>query len=163
MLAGAWQAEGRPRARERLTLSPRLGSSRSLINTQRHFLLLSSTSLSPLQQSGVGALASPPTYGKQVARPTTWSAHSALSWSMLELTNPTERRAKAANKKWADEGAIETMREREREEEEDQRCVEYWEMGGGMSGGESGVLWCHAVWRMGKLKKVVGCGDWFRS
>lgn len=61
MLAGAWQEVGRFNARVALNLIPRLGSSRSLMSTQRHFLLFCKTCLIPVQQSKVGALASPPT------------------------------------------------------------------------------------------------------
>ena len=88
MLVGTWQALGSCKARVELRLMPRLGSLRSLRRTQRHFLLFSTTCFSPLQQSNVGVLACPPTYGRHVASPTSLSAHSALSWSIFELTNP---------------------------------------------------------------------------
>lgn len=87
-LAGEWQAEGRVAARVPLILRPREGSSLSFIRRQRHFLLLSRSCLRPEQQSTVGVLASPPTYGRHVARATNWSAHSALSWFTSQRANP---------------------------------------------------------------------------
>jgi hypothetical protein len=61
VLRGAWQALGRPKARVALIWRPRLGSSLSLINIHRHFLLFCRTCLRPVQQSRVGAFAWPPT------------------------------------------------------------------------------------------------------
>jgi len=88
-LTGEWHKLGSLATRLTLNLIPRLGLSRSLIRTQRHFLLLSNTCLSPLQQSRVGALASSLTYGRHVAKPTSWSAHSALSCWKSDFAEPT--------------------------------------------------------------------------
>jgi len=88
-LTGAWHKLGSLATRLTLNLIPRSGLSRSLMRTHRHFTLLSNTCLSPLQQSMVGALASPPTYGRHVARPTSWSAHSVLSCWKSDLAVPT--------------------------------------------------------------------------
>lgn len=57
-------------------------------------MLFCRTCLRPVQQSRVGALASPPTYGRHVASPTSWSAHSALSWSKFELPKPASSNTK---------------------------------------------------------------------
>lgn len=88
MLTLARQAEGRAAASVALILSPALDSSLSLITTQRHFLLLPNTCLSPPQQSTVGVLASPSTNDKHGANPIKWFLHSALSWFTSELAKP---------------------------------------------------------------------------
>lgn len=85
-LAGTWHLSGRLRARVALILRPRLGSFLSLTKIHRHSLLFFITSLSPEQQSTVGVFASPLTYGRQVANPTSWFAHFSLSLFISELT-----------------------------------------------------------------------------
>lgn len=85
-LAGTWHLSGRLRARVALILRPRLGSFLSLTKIHRHSLLFFNTSLSPEQQSTVGVFASPLTYGRQVANPTSWFAHFSLSLFISELT-----------------------------------------------------------------------------
>lgn len=85
-LAGTWHLSGRLRARVALILRPRLGSFLSLTKIHRHSLLFFNTCLSPEQQSTVGVFASPLTYGRQVANPTSWFAHFSLSLFISELT-----------------------------------------------------------------------------
>lgn len=85
-LAGTWHLSGRLRASVALILRPRLGSFLSLTKIQRHSLLFFNTSLSPEQQSTVGVFASPLTYGRQVANPTSWFAHFSLSLFISEIT-----------------------------------------------------------------------------
>lgn len=85
ILDGMWQAVGRWTARVAFKVKPSLGSLRSLMRMQMHFLVLSRTTLRDVQQSMVGVLASPPTYGRQLARVTSLSAHSSLSFDKSEL------------------------------------------------------------------------------
>lgn len=59
ILVGELQEAGRLSARVALILNPSEGSFLSLTRTHRHFLLLDITCFKPLQQSAVGALASP--------------------------------------------------------------------------------------------------------
>ena len=123
MLAGAWQAWGRAKAREPLILRPRLGSSLSLIRTHRHFLLFCTTCFNPLQQSMVGVLASPLTYGKHCARPMSWSEQSVLSWSMSEAAKEARRRRKLQMKEKVDKAEAMEMVKRKREEDGMIWCV----------------------------------------
>lgn len=85
-----WHMVGRWTARVALNLRLRSGSSLSLINTQIHFSLFAITWPNPLQQSFVGALASPPTYGRHVASAASWVEHSSLSLARSELPNPSK-------------------------------------------------------------------------
>ena len=84
-----WQAEGRWAARVALILIPSWGSSLSLTNMQTHFSLFLITWPNPAQQSFVGALASPPTYGIHVDSSMSWFVHSSLSWARSEFPNPS--------------------------------------------------------------------------
>lgn len=88
-LAVAWQVSGRPKASVTFIWSPKSGSFRSFTITHKHFLLFLSTSFSPLQQSGVGAFASPLTYGRHVAIPANCCVHSSLSFSSSPTTKLT--------------------------------------------------------------------------
>lgn len=113
-LAGEWHAAGRPRARVALIFRPRLGSSLSFTRMHRHFLLRDRICFNPVQQSMVGAFASPPTYGRHVASPTSWSAHSSLSLARSELAKQTN--INSTKKKYDSPFAfLDDIAERERE------------------------------------------------
>lgn len=86
-----------------------------------HFLVLSRTTLRDVQQSMVGLLASPPTYGRQLARVTSLSAHSSLSFDKSELA----RMASIISSN-AVTLLLETIGKRERETK-NTACSEFWE------------------------------------